>query len=70
VAGERLLEAGALGLGAPFFLVGTFAVSLPKGGSWMLAVKWFFGVALALLASSPKSAPEVLHRISAGFGAR
>ena len=30
----------------PFFLVGAFAVNLPKGGSWIVArrVKWFFGV--------------------------
>jgi thiol:disulfide interchange protein DsbD len=48
--GAGIMFVFALGLGAPFFLVGTFAVSLPKGGSWMLAVKWFFGVALALLA--------------------
>ena len=34
----------------PFFLVGTFAVSLPKGGSWMLGVKWIFGVMLTVLA--------------------
>lgn len=48
--GAGIMFVFALGLGFPFFLVGTFAVSLPKGGSWMLAVKWFFGVALALLA--------------------
>jgi thioredoxin:protein disulfide reductase len=48
--GAGIMFVFALGLGAPFFLVGTFAVSLPKGGSWMLAVKWFFGLALALLA--------------------
>ena len=40
----------ALGLGVPFFLVGTFALSLPKGGSWMLGVKWFFGVMLSVVA--------------------
>jgi thioredoxin:protein disulfide reductase len=40
----------ALGLGLPFFVVGTFAVSLPKGGAWMLGVKWFFGVVLAVVA--------------------
>jgi thiol:disulfide interchange protein DsbD len=36
----------ALGLGTPFFLVGAFAVSLPKGGKWMVAVKSFFGTAI------------------------
>jgi thiol:disulfide interchange protein DsbD len=40
----------ALGLGVPFFLVGTFAVSLPKGGAWMLGIKWICGVALAYMA--------------------
>jgi thiol:disulfide interchange protein DsbD len=48
--GTGVMFAFALGLGLPFFLVGTFAVSLPKGGSWMLAVKWFFGVVLAVVA--------------------
>jgi thiol:disulfide interchange protein DsbD len=40
----------ALGLGVPFFLVGTFAISLPKGGAWMLGIKWICGVALAYMA--------------------
>jgi len=48
--GTGVMFSFALGLGLPFFLVGTFAVSLPKGGSWMLAVKWFFGVVLAVVA--------------------
>jgi len=48
--GTGVMFAFALGLGLPFFLVGTFAVSLPKGGSWMMAVKWFFGVVLAIVA--------------------
>ena len=48
--GTGIMFAFAVGLGVPFFLVGTFAVSLPKGGSWMLAVKWFFGVVLAVVA--------------------
>jgi thiol:disulfide interchange protein DsbD len=48
--GTGVMFAFALGLGLPFFLVGTFAVSLPKGGSWMLGVKWFFGVVLAVVA--------------------
>ncbi len=47
--GASVMFTFALGLGAPFFLVGTFAVSLPKGGAWMLGVKWFFGVILAVL---------------------
>jgi thiol:disulfide interchange protein DsbD len=40
----------ALGLGIPFWLVGTFAVSLPKGGKWMLWVKSFFGVVMIVMA--------------------
>jgi thiol:disulfide interchange protein DsbD len=40
----------SLGLGLPFWLVGTFAVSLPKGGKWMLGVKSFFGIVLLVVA--------------------
>jgi thiol:disulfide interchange protein DsbD len=40
------MSAFALGLGAPFFVVGAFAVELPKSGRWMLYVKSFFGIAL------------------------
>jgi thiol:disulfide interchange protein DsbD len=36
----------SLGLGLPFWLVGAFAVSLPKGGKWMLGVKSFFGIVM------------------------
>jgi thiol:disulfide interchange protein DsbD len=50
MVGSAMMFTFALGLGVPFFLVGTFAVSLPKGGSWMLGVKWFFGVMLTVLA--------------------
>jgi thiol:disulfide interchange protein DsbD len=40
----------AMGIGVPFFLVGVFAVRLPKGGRWMVAVKTFLGVVLAVFA--------------------
>ncbi len=40
----------SLGLGLPFFLVGAFAVSLPKGGKWMVGVKSFFGIVLLVVA--------------------
>jgi thioredoxin:protein disulfide reductase len=40
----------ALGLGLPFWLVGAFAVSLPKGGKWMLGVKSFFGTVMLVVA--------------------
>jgi thiol:disulfide interchange protein DsbD len=50
VLGTGVMFVFAMGLGVPFFLVGTFAVSLPKSGAWMLGVKWFFGVVLAVVA--------------------
>jgi thioredoxin:protein disulfide reductase len=40
----------SLGLGVPFWLVGTFAVSLPKSGAWMNGVKSFFGIVLLVIA--------------------
>lgn len=40
----------SLGLGLPFFLVGAFAVGLPKGGAWMVGVKSFFGTVLLVCA--------------------
>jgi thiol:disulfide interchange protein DsbD len=48
--GAGALFAFSLGLGLPFWLVGTFAVSLPKGGSWMVSVKSVFGIVLAAAA--------------------
>ncbi len=50
VLGTAVMFTFALGLGVPFFLVGTFAVSLPKSGAWMLGVKWVFGTVLAVVA--------------------
>jgi thiol:disulfide interchange protein DsbD len=43
--GGAVMFVFALGLGTPFFVVGTFATNLPKSGAWMLGVKWVFGVA-------------------------
>jgi len=48
--GAAALFAFSLGLGLPFWLVGTFAVSLPKGGSWMVGVKSVFGIVLSVAA--------------------
>jgi thiol:disulfide interchange protein DsbD len=48
--GALALFAFSIGLGVPFWLVGTFAVHLPKGGRWMVAVKSFFGIVLAVAA--------------------
>ena len=42
--GGAAMLAYALGLGTLFFLVGTFAMSLPRSGRWMQSVKGFFGV--------------------------
>lgn len=48
--GSAAMALFALGLGVPFFIVGTFAISLPKGGAWMLGIKWACGVVLAYFA--------------------
>lgn len=40
----------SIGLGLPFWLVGTFAVGLPKGGKWMVGVKSFFGIVMLVVA--------------------
>ena len=46
-------------------LVGTFAVNLPKGGAWMLGIKWIFGVALSVFALyflPPRAVPRAHER--------
>jgi thiol:disulfide interchange protein DsbD len=48
--GAGALFAFSIGLGIPFWLVGTFAIHLPKGGRWMVAIKSFFGIVLAVAA--------------------
>ncbi len=40
----------AIGLGQLFWIVGTFAAALPKGGKWMVWVKSFFGIVMLVLA--------------------
>jgi thiol:disulfide interchange protein DsbD len=40
----------SVGLGTPFFIVGTFAARLPKPGVWMQHIKSFFGIVLLVLA--------------------
>ncbi len=50
--GGGLLFIYALGIGVPFFLLGVFAVRLPKGGVWMEWVKSIMGIALVALALS------------------
>ena len=48
--GAGLMTAFALGLGLPFFLVGTFAVQLPKSGRWMMHIKSVLGLVLLVVA--------------------
>ena len=48
--GGAALFAFSLGLGVLFFAAGAFAVSLPKGGAWMMGIKWVSGVGLAYMA--------------------
>lgn len=40
----------ALGLGVLFWVVGTFAVSLPKSGRWLEGVKSVFGIVMLVMA--------------------
>lgn len=50
VLGALAMAAFAIGLGAPFFVVGTFAVQLPKSGRWMVHVKSLLGIVLVIVA--------------------
>jgi len=50
--GGSLLFLYALGIGVPFFLIGVFAMRLPKGGVWMEWVKSILGIALLALAAN------------------
>jgi len=48
--GSAAMAVYGLGLGTLFFIVGTFAVNLPKAGAWMMGIKWVGGVCLAYMA--------------------
>lgn len=48
--GAAAMTAFSFGLGAPFFVVGTFAVQLPKSGRWMIYVKSLLGIVLIVVA--------------------
>lgn len=50
--GSAALFSFAMGLGVIFFVAGAFAVNLPKGGAWMMGIKWVSGVGLAYMAFS------------------
>jgi thiol:disulfide interchange protein DsbD len=51
VMGGGLLFTYALGIGVLFWVIATFAVSLPKSGAWMEGVKSVLGVALLVAAA-------------------
>jgi thioredoxin:protein disulfide reductase len=48
--GALAMFAFSIGLGAPFFAVGAFAVQLPKSGRWMVHVKSVLGIMLVVVA--------------------
>ena len=48
--GAMAMAAFSLGLGLPFFLVGAFAVQLPKSGRWMVHIKSLLGIVLIIVA--------------------
>lgn len=50
VLGSSLLFTYALGMGVIFFLIAAFALSLPKSGRWMEAIKGLFGIVLVVAA--------------------
>lgn len=50
LAGSTLLFTYAIGMGVLFWLIAAFAVSLPKSGRWMEAVKSLGGIALLAVA--------------------
>ncbi len=49
--GALSMASFSLGLGVPFFLVGAFAVKLPKSGRWMVQVKSALGLLLLVVAA-------------------
>ena len=50
VLGGALLFTFSIGMGLLFFVIGTFAVSLPKSGNWMDAVKSVLAVVMFVVA--------------------
>jgi thioredoxin:protein disulfide reductase len=48
--GSAALFSFSLGLGVIFFIAGAFGANLPKGGAWMMGIKWVSGVGLAYMA--------------------
>jgi thiol:disulfide interchange protein DsbD len=71
--GAGLLFIYALGIGVPFFLIGAFAVQLPKGGVWMEWVKSLLGILLVALAATYvkdafPSLREAVHGVASALG--
>ena len=66
--GAGSMAAFGLGLGLPFFLVGAFAVQLPKSGRWMVHVKSLFGIVLLVVAVYflGSAFPKLPHLVPAG----
>jgi thiol:disulfide interchange protein DsbD len=74
VLGGTALFAFSLGLGVIFFVAGAFGANLPKGGAWMMGIKWVSGVGLAYMAFAylrDKFEPvrNLVDHASYGFGA-
>ncbi len=72
--GSAALFSFALGLGVIFFIAGAFGANLPKGGAWMMGIKWVSGVGLAYMAFAYlRDKFEPIHNLvnhpSYGFGA-
>lgn len=65
--GGTAMFAYSLGLGTLFWVVGTFAVSIPKSGRWMEMVKSVFGIALCVMALYYLRLlmPDLMHWLSA-----
>lgn len=72
--GGAALFAFSLGLGVIFFIAGAFGANLPKGGAWMMGIKWISGVGLAYMAFAylrDKFEPvrKLVDHAGYGFGA-
>src|SRR5580692_7067574 len=73
--GSAAMAMYGLGLGTLFFVVGAFAVNLPKAGAWMMGVKWIGGVCLAYMAFAyirdalPKETVHKLAQPTIAYGA-
>ncbi|HEY4104963.1 MAG TPA: cytochrome c biogenesis protein CcdA [Polyangiaceae bacterium] len=72
--GVAAMTAFGVGLGMPFFVVGTFAVQLPKSGRWMVHVKSILGIVLVVAAlyyaaGVAPSLTRAAHVSAAFFGA-